>query len=85
MTVVMAILILDDEHGEPLPRQTCCGCTAYLEGLGMVRKIAEHVLNERQPEFSFATYVIEKPFDLAACRSAIRSRHIRPPEWGGLV
>jgi hypothetical protein len=81
MTVVTAILILDDEHGEPVPRVTCCGCTAYLEGLGMVRKIAEHMLNEHQPEYSMATYVIEKPFDLAACRSAIRERHIGP-EWG---
>ena len=35
MKVVMAIVILDDEHGEPLPRMTCCGCTEYLEGLGL--------------------------------------------------
>jgi hypothetical protein len=58
MKAVMLFLILDDEQGEPVPRQTCCGCTEYLEGLGMVRKIGEHVLNEHHLECSMATYVI---------------------------
>jgi len=83
MEPLMAFLL--DPH-DGTPRQTCLGCSGFLEKLGMLRVVGEvpmQVMNAEPGTYSAITYAIVKPFTLENCRALVRDRHVGPPEWGG--
>lgn len=75
-TVVLSFLKLDGAV-----RQTCVGCTQVLEQRGMVKRLYELLLNERESGHLVVFYEIAFPYTIEGCREVIQSRHVGEP-WG---
>jgi hypothetical protein len=78
---VMLSFLVMDATGLDI-RSVCNGCTRVLETMGVVRRIGERPINERQQEFVTAWFRIVEPYTLADCQREIAYRHRDRKVWG---